>query len=144
MRTSVQDQAVFAALSLTLGFALGLVFDALRAPRAKCRALGRAALDVLYALIVFAGLFLLGLRSGAGRAGLDTLLFAGLGVLLYGLTLSRFLLPVFRHAVDKIAGYVRFLGRPLRKCEIKFKNFRKIEKKTFQNRNLALEYNLNI
>ena len=68
MRTSVADQVVFAVLAVTLGYALGLVFDALRSPRARLRAVGRAALDVLYALVVFAGLFLLGLRSGAGRA----------------------------------------------------------------------------
>ena len=102
MRTSVSDQAVFAALAAALGFALGLVFDALRAPRAKCRAFGRAALDVLYALIVFTGLFLLGLRSGAGRAGLDSVLFALAGAALYGATLSPHLAPLFRKAVDRL------------------------------------------
>ena len=121
MRTSVQDQAVFAGLALVLGFALGLVFDALRAPRAKCRAVGRAALDLLYALTVFAGLFLLGLRSGAGRAGPDSVLFAVAGALLYGVTLSPMLLPVFQKAVDKLSGFVHLVTLPLRKCENKFK-----------------------
>ena len=131
MRTSVQDQAVFAALALTLGFALGLVFDALRAPRAHCRAAGRVLLDVLYALVVFTGLFLLGLRSGAGRAGLDSILFAAAGAMLYGVTLSPLLLPLFRKAVDKLLGIVHFLVNPLRKYEKKFKNFLENAKKDF-------------
>jgi hypothetical protein len=131
MRTSVVDQAVFAALSLVLGFALGLVFDALRAPRAKCRAVGRAALDVLYALIVFTGLFLLGLRSGAGRAGLDSILFAAAGALLYGVTLSPVLAPLFRKLFDRLFGFVHLLQKPLQKYKKLFKNRLENAKKLF-------------
>jgi hypothetical protein len=139
MRTSVSDQAVFAALAAALGFALGLVFDALRAPRAKCRAIGRAALDVLYALIVFTGLFLLGLRSGAGRAGLDSILFAAAGALLYGVTLSPVLAPLFRRLADRVSGFVHVLGRPLRKYKNKFKKIPENAKKSFANSRFCIK-----
>jgi len=131
MRTSVQDQAVFAALAALLGFALGLVFDALRIPRAGRGIAGRAALDLGYALAVFTGLFLLGLRSGAGRSGPDAVLFAALGALLYAVTLSRLLRPVLRRVSDTLHKCVRILCSPLRKCEKKFKNIWKIAKKDF-------------
>ena len=133
MTTSVAEQAVFAALALVLGYALGLVFDALQAPRRRCRRLARAGLDVLFALIVFTGLFLLGLRSPAGRAGLDSVFLAALGALLYGVTLSPLAAPLFRRAVDKYVSFVHLLKRPLSNCEKKFKNFWKMRKKLFPN-----------
>ena len=99
MSMPVADQALTLALALSLGFALGLVLDFLRAVRRRLRGrLFRGGLDLLFALITLAALFVFGMATPLGRLQIHTIFFTAVGAALYGVTLRKIFFPVFEKA----------------------------------------------
>ena len=112
--------------ALVLGAALGLLYDLLRPPR---RCLGRvpaALLDLLFALLAGAAVFLFTMGAAAGRLGLWEIIASALGFFLYLSVLSPLFYPLF----SKLFG---LLCRILGSCKNICVNFQISAKKNFQN-----------
>lgn len=111
--------------ALILGLALGLVYDLLRPPRRRLGRLAAALLDLLFALLSGAAVFLYAMGALEGRLGLWELAASALGFLLYLHMLSPLFYPLFTAGFD-------FLCRMIGSCKILCVNFQISAKKNFQ------------
>lgn len=125
MSLSLTAQAVKLLIALGLGFGLGLVYDFLRAPRRVSPALTLPA-DLLFALALFIGLFLLSLYTG----GVTLYQLGGLlsGGGLWFMTLSPF---VLRRLIGLLLWFRRLMGRGSRGVKKSVNFLRKLLKKLF-------------
>ncbi|NLL45556.1 MAG: hypothetical protein GX250_01940 [Clostridiales bacterium] len=133
MDISPSYQLVEAALSIALGFALGIVYDLFRIMRRRLGALHLTALfDVLYWLLAAACLFFFG--AGASQRGFRLFMFAFafLGGAVYFLTLSSPSMWLLEKFADFLQFVVKCLCLPF-VFTIKFLKFLKeTSKRVFQ------------
>ena len=94
MGTGISPQLETFCQALVLGLSIGLVYDLLRAFRLRLPRL-TAALDLLYCLIVTAGVFFFALYRANGRIPVYALLGIGGGSWLFFAALSAPLRPVW-------------------------------------------------
>ena len=121
-----------AAVSLAAGAAAGLVYDLLAVLRKDTGAVGAMVLDSLFAVLVAAGLFLIGYGPGEGELRLFMLAFMLAGMALYfalmGGRARRVMTKIYAfclRVVDKLLW-------PAKKLYIFLKKVKKIAKKAFQ------------
>lgn len=110
--------------SLLLGVGLGLLYDLLRPPRRAAGAVFAALLDLLFAALALAAVFLLAMGAGGGRLGLWELTAELLGFLFYLHVLSPAVLPLAEDVYRVIQNTIRLLKKPV-------KNLGKTVKKYF-------------
>lgn len=121
-----------AAVSLTAGAAAGLVYDFLAVLRRDTGTVGALILDSLFALLMAAGLFLIGYGPGGGELRLFMLAFLLAGMALYFALLGgrtrRIMTKIYAfglRVVDKLLW-------PAKKVYIFLKKVKKFAKKAFQ------------
>ena len=111
---------------LLLGMGLGLLYDLLRPPRWAARAAAAALLDLLFAVLAMAAVFLAAMGANEGRLGLWELAAGLLGFLFYLYGLSPAILPLAERAYRVIQNTIRLLKKQV-------ENLRKTAKKYFPN-----------
>ena len=113
-------------LALSLGPALGLVYDLLRPLRHRAGPLPALGLDLLYALFTGGSCFFFAMSAGNGRMGLWELTASLLGFLLYLHTLSPKFLRFWEASLRGGWSIIGFCKKRLKKSWI-------FVKKHFQN-----------
>lgn len=132
MQVDSLRQLSIALQAAGLGWALGLLYDLLRALRRRCRRKGiAAALDGLYALTLFFLVFFFALRVGGGELRLFLLAGLGLGALVFALLCSAPLRPLWDLWVEAGLRLAHFAAAPLRLLLTLAKNLRRRLKKLF-------------
>ena len=117
MENDITGQLIQAAASLSLGFAAGLLYDLLRAVRARIRLPVFTFLsDVLFVLACGTALLLCGLTAGEGRQRLFMTVLAILGGALYFRTVSRAALVFFRLLTELCVFLLRCIAFPFLFC----------------------------
>ena len=116
MGTGISPQLETFCQALVLGLSIGLVYDLLRAFRLRLPRL-TAALDLLYCLIVTAGVFFFALYRANGRIPVYALLGIGGGSWLFFAVLSAPLRPVWDFWMDTLAFLLHLAAIPLGELE---------------------------
>lgn len=116
MHVDVSLQLAQLALSVLTGFALGVLYDILRAMRRVLRI--NAALDALFCAALLLALFTLGMDIGQGGVHVFMFCAAAAGCAAYMSLLSAALLPLF----EKIAVFAAKAASPVCKLRNKFAN----------------------
>ena len=116
MHVDVSLQLAQLALSVLTGFALGVLYDILRAMRRVFKI--DAVLDVLFCAALLLALFTLGMDIGQGGVHVFMFCAAAAGCEAYMSLLSAALLPLF----EKIAVFAAKAASPVCKLRNKFAN----------------------
>ena len=116
MHVDVSLQLAQLAVSVLTGFALGVLYDVLRAMRRVFKI--NAALDALYCAVLLLALFTLGMDIGQGGVHVFMFCAAAAGCAVYMALLSRALLPLF----EKITAFAAKAASPICKLINKFEN----------------------
>lgn len=114
MHVDVSLQLAQLAVSVLTGFALGVLYDVLRAMRRVFKI--NAALDALYCAVLLLALFTLGMDIGQGGVHVFMFCAAAAGCVVYMSLLSRALLPLF----EKITAFAAKAASPICKLINKF------------------------
>lgn len=129
MELEIGRQALGLLMSFMLGALLGLMYDALRPLRRRCRATGAALIDTLYALCALIAAFSFAMGAANGRMGVWELIFIFLGFSAYIQLLSEHIYPVFNGAVkfiEKISSLAKnFIKKIAKLAKILFHKVRK-------------------
>ena len=131
MHVDVSLQLAQLAVSVLTGFALGVLYDVLRAMRRVFKI--NAALDALYCAVLLFALFTLGMDIGQGGVHVFMFCAAAAGCAAYMALLSRALLPLF----EKVTAFAVKAASPICKLINKFAKLR--QKMLFKS--LKLVYN---
>ena len=116
MHVDVSLQLAQLAVSVLTGFALGVLYDVLRAMRRVFKI--NAALDALYCAVLLLALFTLGMDIGQGGVHVFMFCAAAAGCAVYMSLLSGALLPLF----EKITAFAAKAASPICKLINKFAN----------------------
>ena len=113
MELGISLQLYQAATAWLFGFAIGICYDMLKTVRLRFRKpLLHTLFDVLFSILLLAGLFFQGMYLGRGSLRIFMLLANALGIVLYFLVLSRFVLLVFGKILEKTLKIVQFVIKP--------------------------------
>ena len=116
-------------LALAMGFVLGFGYDVLRPPRRRFGRGVAALLDLLFALLATAAVFLYAMSAGEGRLGLWELCASLLGFLLYLYILSPLILPFLTAVLESLCSIIEWCKKICVKLQISAKkNFQKVRK----------------
>ncbi|MBR6654512.1 MAG: spore cortex biosynthesis protein YabQ [Oscillospiraceae bacterium] len=121
-----------ATVSLAAGAAAGLVYDFLAVLRKNTGTVGALMMDSLFALLVAAGLFLIGYGPGKGELRLFMLAFLLAGMALYFALMGGRARRIMAKIYAFVLRVVDKLLWPAKKVYIFLKKVKKIAKKAFQ------------
>jgi hypothetical protein len=111
--TTVSGQLVEVAAALSLGAAVGLLYDFLRVVRRRVPARFTTLLcDFIFCTAAGLGLFVLGLTLGGGKTRAMLGVVAALGAALYFLTLTRLTMYLLEGFADIIGLFLRLCAFP--------------------------------
>lgn len=117
MELPVTYQLIQAAASIVLGTAAGFLYDVFRVVRRRLRwAPVTWTLDLLFWVIMAAGLFLLGVSFGEGKHRIFMTVLAFLGGTLYFVTVSQYMVKLCSYAADVVAFLLRCIYKPIGIC----------------------------
>lgn len=135
MGVDVLQQLRQAAVSLAAGAAAGLVYDFLAVLRKDTGFVGALLLDGVFALMMAAGLFLIGYGPGEGELRLFMGVLLMLGMLMYFVLMGGRARRIMTKIYAVLLRILGFLFLPLKKVYIFLKKVKKIAKKAFKKLN---------
>ena len=132
MGVDVLQQLRQAAVSLTAGAAAGLLYDLLAVLRKDTGFVGALLLDSVFAIVMAAGLFLIGYGPGEGELRLFMGVFLLVGLLLYFVLMGGRARRIMTKIYAVLLRVLAFLFLPVKKVYIFLKKVKKIAKKAFK------------
>lgn len=126
MEIVLTEQALALGLGAVLGALLGLLYDIIRPPRRRASRTAAAIIDVVYGLIVGAGVFFYTMAAPGGRLGLWELALILLGFLVYIWLVS----DLCYRFTDGVYSFISQMGV---KINLKFKKILNMTKFLFHN-----------